>query len=214
MATNTADFVSAFTATVTAYVQGGATLADVQSAYRPIPAAARGAASAAAMTAAIGSGANMAHISDINDALLNLPTATNRVKVDITDEMRQSARTAAFRAVTGNLSLLDVIGLQWLETDKWDALVASAQKAFNGLNVDGRTRTDMNRNLLDIVDEGDVLHGSGKHDKVTATVNADGTVTSGNVTGSVSKVAVSVTGHKAVNGWRFWTFQGKRLADC
>jgi hypothetical protein len=86
---------------------------------------------------------------------------------------------------------------------------------------DSRKRRQTHRTTIrDLVEmgrltPGEVLHGSQGTRRVQATVLADGTLTAlGEVFGTPSKAAMSLTGALAVNGWVFWrTNDGTKIAD-
>ena len=58
-----------------------------------------------------------------------------------------------------------------------------------------------------LLQPGDVLYLDG--DKATATVQADGMVKSGDLTGSIHQVGARLLGVPALNGWEHWYYRDR-----
>lgn len=179
-----------------------------QSVYRSIPAPSRGAAQSAAMTAHIG------NIEAILSAITNLPaTATSRTVERLTDEQEAAIRQyigQAIEAIEAPFTdSTDEVTYTPLMLTAFEAAMVRLAKVADNLPI-GNGKVSYNVEVTTLLDAGATLTGKGPEGEVTATLNADGTVTMGDVTGSLSEMAGNVLGRNQ-NGWRFWRFEGDTL---
>lgn len=211
----------------------------LQTAYREVPAAARGKVQGIAMKRAMTEGnVDMEALGEVLDAFNNLPTATKttrtRPQVDEATQnvIRLASLMVAYQAVQESFgegaNAAHSTADEWFKSEVPESykdtvlrLAGQIVKASERKSGGGGTRGSFRESLSDLIGRGDLPAGAaltGAND-ASATVNADGTITTkGESFKSLSKAAkvwrVKEDGSQtSTNGWDFWQYEGKPIGS-
>lgn len=211
-------------------------VASLQEAYRAVPAAARGKVQGVAMKRAMTEGGvDMDVLGSVLDAFNNLPAATkSRTAKPTLDEGTLNAIKLAGLMVAYKQAHDEAgdeahaVALEWYNGTAPDehqaAITKIASNVLNAAAKGGRggsgSRTSLSEKLPELLARGALEAGSiltGAND-ATATVNADGSVTTNGET--FPNLSAAARSHRvkdgkatSTNGWDFWTIDGKPVGE-
>jgi hypothetical protein len=209
---------------------------SVQEVYRAIPSASRSKAQGEALKAVLEAGGDSVVMGALLDATTNLPRATGtpkaRVQLDpVTQLAIQAAGTlVAFADITSDPEIgqeVAKLARGWysdgVPDEHKDAVLRSASNAVKGASKrsggggGGGARRSFTDTLANIVERGDIKAGStlqsGK-DGVTAKVLKSGELKVGDETfANPSAAAKHIAGEGSVNGWAYFSYDGKKLGE-
>lgn len=211
-------------------------VAEVQEAFRTIPAAARGKAQATALKAVIEAG-NMSAVESLLDVTTNLPKASgtprSRVQLDpvVAASIQAAAMLVAYADITSDPEVGEQVATQargWYNDgppeDHKDAILRAAANAVKASKRGGRGGTGgARRAFKDTL--ADIVAREGIKTPATLTFGKDGQTAkllkSGEIkvdddtyaNPSAAAKALSGDGKASINGWTFFQYEGKPIAD-
>lgn len=217
MTSNTPEKVQSYETAVSTYCDDAtpANLAAVSAAYAALPAATRGGAMAATLSAA-----DPACLGDLLAAHTNLPTTSSRVEKRtltsdesdiirriVDDVLAQCQRDAIDGAFDGE------DGPDRFLVDATVETIDRVRSYVEKVNIGGGKRTTHNVDPTDVIPAGSTIVCQYKGANVTGVLQDDNSVVVGDDTyESLSAAAIAVTGQDTANGWVHWRHNGQKLA--